>query len=77
MNDISSFVTGSNSVSPKVVRDDKVHVNSKNSDIFPKVSLHAYKDASEIFCSESQRSFGSRVGHYQDNGSDSNSMVQL
>lgn len=53
--------------SPKVLRDKKVHMSSKNSNIFPKMSMHAYRDPSEQFHTESQRSFGSRNSHYQDN----------
>ena len=52
--------------SPKIMKNETEHRGSKNSNIFPSVSVHAYKNQEEAFCSESQRSFGSRNGFYED-----------
>ena len=51
-------------VTPKIIRDEKVHVGSKNNNIFPNAGMHAYKHAGDRFCSESRRSFGSKMSDY-------------
>ena len=46
------------------MRDEKVHLGSKNSNIFPNSGIQAIKHADERYCSESRRSFGSKMSDY-------------
>ena len=60
------FLIESIEITPKIMRDEKVHIGSKNSNIFPNAGMYAYKHDGDRFCSESRRSFGSKMSDYPD-----------
>ena len=58
-----SFILESIEITPKIMRDEKIHIGSKNSNIFPNTGIQAYKHADDRFCTESRRSFGSKMSN--------------